>query len=239
MDKNNLIVHETDERTFYLKELLKGKNTDVPTHVFAPNVLIDVRTLTDVPDGSRIVCGRISQEASALSNSRDITVFDYGKDERFQAVNARLTAEGTLKAIIEHSQKSIADCHVLIIGFGRTGSAIARLLNKLDVTCDIATSSSVRPAHAFAKRVIAMKSFDFSGYDVVVNTAPAPIISDKEVMTMNKNAVYIELASVPAINLEYAQYLGIDADIYPALPAKTCPYSAGKAMFDYISEVIL
>ena len=37
---------------------------------------------------------------------------------------------------------------------------------------------------------------------------------------------------------KYAQkYLGIDADIYPALPAKTCPYSAAKAMYDFISEV--
>lgn len=82
-----------------------------------------------------------------------------------------------------------------------------------------------------------MSNFDFSKYDIVINTVPAPIVNDKELMSMKDDCVYIDLASKPAINLDYAKYLGIDADIYPALPAKICPISAAKAMLDYIMEV--
>lgn len=237
MDKNYAIVHETDERMFYLKSMLKGVVFKVPTHIYAPNVLIEVNTLSTVEDGAQIFCGRVAKDAELLANSRDITLFSYNQSEQFQAVNSRLTAEGTLQIIIERSKRSVADCYVFILGFGRTGAAVANILGKLDVAFDVASTSSVRPAHAFAKRVLAMNNFNFSPYDVVINTVPSPIISDKELLSMKDDCVYIDLASKSAINLDYARYLSIDADIYPALPAKTCPYSAAKAMFEYIEEV--
>ena len=234
--KFKAVVHETDERMFYLKSMLDGERFSTPTHVFAPNVLVEAKTLSDVEDGATVYLSRCLDEAKMLANSRDITIFSFSSDERFQAINSRLTAEGALAILIDHSKKSVADCRVLVIGFGRTGAAVTKILCKLDVAVDVATSSSIRPAHAFAKRIIPMRDFDFSPYDAVINTAPSPLVSDKELMSMAKDCVYIDLASVAAINLEYARYLGIDAQIYPALPAKTCPVSAAKAMYDYIKE---
>lgn len=238
MDKYCANIHQTDERTFYLSTMLKGKKFATPTHIFAPNVLIEAKTLADIEDGATVFYGRCLDEAKSLANSRDIRLLDFNSSERFQAVNSRLTAEGCLKTIIEHSQKSIAECHMLVLGFGRTGAAVSKILSKLDISFDVATTASKRPANAFAKRIIQMKEFDFTPYDVIINTVPSPIISDKELMSMKKDAVYIELASLCAINLDYAKYLGIDADIYPALPAKTCPYSAARAMFDFIEEAV-
>lgn len=230
------VVHETDERTFYLKSMLDGTLFPVPTHVFAPNVLVEAKTLTDVDDGATVYCGRILEEAKMLANSRDITLKSYSADEKFQAINSRLTAEGALAILIERLKKSVAESYVFVLGFGRTGAAVTKILCKLDVTTDVATTSSLRPAHAFAKRILPMRDFDFSPYDAVINTVPSAIVSDKQLMSMKKDCVYIDLASTPAINLEYARYLGIDAQIYPALPAKACPVSAAKAMYDYIME---
>jgi dipicolinate synthase subunit A len=91
---------------------------------------------------------------------------------------------------------------------------------------------------AFADNVIKAKDFDFAPYDVVINTAPQQIIDDKEVLTMSPNAIYIDLASKPALSLNFAKYLGIDAEIYPALPAKTAPISAGEAIAEYVRRVL-
>lgn len=236
MEKKLLTIHQTDERMFHLAKMLDKKDFSHPTHIFAPNVLIQPHTLECVPDGGQVFCGRFESDASALANSRDITLSSYQTSEKFQAINSRLTAEGALMVMIERSYKSINDCNVLIMGFGRTGSAMARLLNKLDIAIDIATTSSLRPAHAFANNILPMRDFDFSPYDIVINTVPAPIVKDSWLMTMRKNTVYIDLASKPAINIDYAKYLGIDADLYPALPAKTCPYSAAEAMYKFIME---
>lgn len=236
MKEFRAIVHQTDERMLYLDLLLKDVRLNKPTHIFAPNVVVKAATLTQVEDGAKVYLGKCLDEAKMLANSRDITIVDYSKDEHFQAVNARLTAEGALKEIIEHTVKSISDCIMLILGFGRTGAAMARLLNRLDVTFDVATNASSRPSHAFARKAIPLCDFNLIQYDVIINTVPSPIISDKELTFAKQGCVYIELASTPAINMDFARHIGMDAEIYPALPAKTCPYSAAKAMFDYISE---
>ena len=237
--KNFLItVHETDERMYYLKTLLKGTKTDGPTHVYAPNIIVDTRVLGELEDDAYVFCGRTNEEAELLANSRNITLDVYSKDEKFQAVNSRLTAEGALKIILEKTVKGLFDLNVLVIGFGRTGAAVARILADVGAKLTVASSSSVRQAYALAERVIPTKNFDFAPYDVIVNTVPKPIITDKDTMTLKEGTLYIDLASTPAINLEYARYLGADASIYPALPAKIAPHSAGKAIFDYIQEVL-
>ncbi|MBR4800498.1 MAG: hypothetical protein IK048_02330 [Clostridia bacterium] len=238
MEKYIVNVHETDERMYYLTRMLRGRKIERPTHVFAPNIVVDARTLNEVEDGAYVFLGRTNEEAELLANSRNITLDAYSKNEKFQSVNSRLTAEGTLKIILEKTTKGLFDLSVLVIGFGRTGAAVARLLCDVGAKLTVASNSSVRQAYALAERVIAPKNFDFAPYDVIVNTVPNPIITDKDTMTIQDGTLYIDLASSPAINLEYARYLGADASIYPALPAKTAPYSAGKAIFDYIQEVL-
>ena len=238
MNTNNLTVHHSDERTFFLERLLLKTQFSAPTHVFAPNICVDEKIIDAIEDGANVVLGKCTDGARTLAENRNITLYNIMQNERFQAVNSRLTAEGALMLMIEHSIKSISDCNVLVLGFGRMGSAVANLLNKLNVSLDIATTSSVRPAYAFANNVVPMQDFDFSPYDIVINTVPLDVVNDADLMSMKKDTVYIDLASKPAINLEYARYLGVDANIYPALPAKTCPYSAARAMQEYILEVI-
>lgn len=238
MEKFLLTVHETDERMYYLKRMLKETKVPKPTHAFAPNIMIDARALEDIEDGAYVFCGRVDKEGEALANSRNITLDVYSKDEKFQAINSRLTAEGALKILLERSTKGLFDIKALIIGFGRTGSAVARILSDVGVNLDVASVSSVRQAYAVAERVIPPANFDFAPYDVIINSVPKPIIKDKDTMTLKEGTLYIDLASTPAINLEYARYLGADASIYPALPAKVAPFSAGKAIYDYISEVL-
>lgn len=237
MEKFLFTVHETDERMYYLKKLLAKRYCPTPTHVFAPNVIVDARALETVEDDSYVFCGRTNEEAELLANSRNITLDVYSKDEKFQSINSRLTAEGTLKIVLEKSPKGLWDVKALVIGYGRTGAAVARILTDAGVRLDVASDSSTRQAYALAERVIPSRNFDFKDYDVIVNTVPKPIITDKDTMTLKEGTLYIDLASTPAINLEYARYLGADASIYPALPAKVAPYSAGKAIFNYIQEV--
>ncbi len=235
----NITVHKSDERTFFLQKLLDESNLSfsTKTHVFAPNIKITPTTLDSVQNGENIVCGRIDEDTRLLCSQRDVGVFCMIENEKFQAYNSRLTAEGALNVIANHSLKSVSECAYLILGFGRTGAACARLLNLIGATLDIATNSSLRPAHAFARAIVGLNSFDFSPYDVVINTVPKPIITDLDAMTFKQGAIYVDLASTPALNLEYARYLGVDADIYPALPAKISPISAATAMLEYIKEI--
>ena len=235
--KSNLLVELTDERMVYLKRLLKDVVLPRGAHIFAPNIAVDLSVL-DGEDTSAIVCGKCAPGLQNAAKERGVDVYNMMTNEKFLAVNSRLTAEGALMMLLQKCAVSIAESRVLIMGFGRTGAAVARLLNRLDVDVSIATNSSSRPAFAFSSNVLPLADFDFSSYDAVINTVPHPIVRDDALNTFKRGAVYVDLASTPAVNLDYAKYLGVDADIYPALPAKVCPYSAAVAMKDYILEVI-
>ena len=234
----DFIIHQTDARMFFLRQEL-GFSPKKNTHIFAPNILLGAKDLEGFNGGEIVIGGRADNEAIALFNSLDIKYFNMLEDEIFQARNARLTAEGTLDIILSHSFVSIDRLKVLVIGFGRTGAAVVKLLRDVGVnTLTVATNSSLRPAMAFADNVIKSSNFDFAPYDIVINTAPQQIIDDKEILTFSSSAIYIDLASKPALSLNFAKYLGVDADIYPALPAKTAPISAGEAIADYVRRVL-
>lgn len=229
------VIYQTDERMYLLREELNGYSPDKRTHVFAPNVPLNAARIESVAAEEVVVGGRADEEALALFNSQDITYKNILEDEVFQAVNARLTAEGALNVFFNHSLLSLGDSRLLVIGFGRTGAAVARIFKDSGVgELTVATTASKRPAAAFADKVIDAANFNFAAYDVVINTVPKPIISDNETLTFKPTALYIDLASSPALSLCFAKYIGIDADVYPALPAKTSPRSAARAIKDYI-----
>ena len=229
------VVYETDERMFFLKRQLAGFRPVADTHIFAPNLLLSKERLEGVKEGDHLVCGRL--EADALDKGRGAIVHPILKNERFQAVNARLTAEGALGILIEHSMHSLWDMRVLVLGFGRTGAAMCRILDRLGVETDVATEGSPRPAGAFARRVTTASSANLGDYDAIVNTVPAKLISDERILGVRHDVVYIDLASTPGADIDRLKTLGLDADIYPALPAKCSPASAATAMRDYILEV--
>lgn len=230
------IIYETDERTYFLKRMLRDKSPARDTHVFAPNLTLTESELEDVKSGDVLVCGKLSDGAAAYCAENGVTVRNMLKDADFAAENARLTAEGALGIMLEHGVTALCDMKVLVTGFGRTGAAVCRLLSSLGVDFDVATTASPRPARAFATAVFSPADVDFARYDVIVNTVPERIFSDEQALAMPADGVYIDLASRPAVNLGMLTGLGLDAGIYPALPAKCCPKSAARAMMKFVTE---
>ncbi|MCQ2602323.1 MAG: hypothetical protein MJ193_00195 [Clostridia bacterium] len=236
----DFVIYETDERMFLLKNELEGITPPVRTHIFAPNIVLDEKNTIDINGGEYVVYGKSKPETAEFLSNKGVKMFNIAKNEDFQAVNSRLTAFGALKTMLSHANSAPDDLDILIIGFGRTGCALARLLDAIGVkSLTISTNSSLRQAKAFANDVIESSNFDFSKYDVIFNTAPEKIVTDKEILSFKPTAIYIDLASTPALSLCFAKYIGIDADIYPALPAKVCPKSAAKAIADYIKKEVI
>ena len=97
------IVYETDERMFFLKKQLEGLRPLVNTHIFAPNLVLSAERLDNVREGETLVCGKLDEGAETLAQCKKLRVCRMLADEKFQAANARLTAEGALGIIIGHS----------------------------------------------------------------------------------------------------------------------------------------
>lgn len=238
MDRYCFVLDECDDRMKYLKAELKQCHNEAGTkcYVFSPNVLMTQESVRGLEDGSVLIFGRIADDAIPLIETKALRAYCLLKDEEFAARNAILTAEAALAILIDRSKLALSELNVLIVGFGRIGAALANYLCRLGVRTTIATSASSRPARAFSDKVISTQNIDFSPYDVVVNTAPAIIATDQQVLSLKENSIFIELASNPSINLNFARYVGVDADIYPALPTKYSPISAARIIMDFIKE---
>ena len=158
--------------------------------------------------------------------ARGAYLFDAEKDEGFIEENAVLTAEATLGLLLS-LPRAPGDLRVGIIGYGRIGSALCRMLLFLGAHVRIYTErASLRAAlgsegiESRAIRYIAGEALDLSGLDLLIQTAPANIFT-------KENAPIC-----PLWNLAAAGYIGEGVAVrqLSALPAKIFPESGGLAL---------
>ncbi|MEG1791428.1 MAG: NAD(P)-dependent oxidoreductase [Clostridia bacterium] len=204
-------------------------------YIFAPNYLLKSQKLSSIPNNSIIYCGRSDFDYTLEISSRNIDVFEYSKDEEFSIKNADYTAEATLFLMLGLMDYQLVDAKVLIIGFGRCGRAMCKYLYNLRANLTIMTD---KPYEAMLfGAATSYENENFGKYDVIINTAPRNVISDLQLEKLKKGVIVIDLASSPyGLNHIKARELGINSDIYPALPARFRVESATRAIFDFISK---
>lgn len=195
-----------------------------------PNIMLDDNLNLNTENVSTIFCGRYEKEYIKKINS---IVYSYLDDENFGQKNADYTAESALSLIITKSFLSIYDQKILIIGFGKIGTALTKLFTKLGLKFDIATNSS-KLAKTFCNKTIKYEDIELKKYDSIINTAPTT--HNFSFAGVRKNQIFIELASNPSIDLNEAQKYFLSAEKYPALPSKDCKESAGLLIAKFISE---
>ena len=75
--------------------------------------------------------------------------------------------------------------------------------------------------------------------DVVFNTVPSVILTSSVLGRVKSKPLYIEIASLPGgIDLSAARDARIRTVFAPSLPGKYSPRSAGKYIFETISDIL-
>lgn len=150
---------------------------------------------------------------------------DFLKDPRYLAENAAITAHCALCIAMEKLPVTLRDCPVLVIGWGRIGKCLAALLKALGANVTIAARKEEdrAMAHGLGYSAVDIQGLSFSliRYRVVFNTVPAPILEKAQMACCRKDALKIDLASVPGM-------AGDDVVWARGLPGKMAPESSGK-----------
>ncbi|MBR7060734.1 MAG: hypothetical protein IKI34_03270 [Eubacterium sp.] len=183
-------------------------------------------------DGKPVFAGNVNKPG----------VFDYTKDESFAIKNAYLTAEAAIAIAIENSDFSLINSPVLICGYGRIGKALEDLLGAF--TKDITVCARKDEQRALAE-CRGSKTADFEkllhceDYLFIFNTVPHPVFSVRELMTVNKEALLIDLASFPGgVDKHYAKHFKLNFIEARGLPAKYSPKIAGEFAAQTIDKII-
>lgn len=192
-------------------------------------------------EGGIVFAGRPTPELRTLCDNSSYELYDYLEREELAVSNAVLTAEGALETAIRATPRSIHDANVLILGFGRIGKICAGYFSALgaDVSAaarkkrDIAwiAAGGYRPVDLTDENAVLAA---LSEADIILNTAPAKLITAQRDAAVREDAVLIELASVPCT--------GEDTHIHRVkaggLPGKTAPVTAGEIIASAVENIL-
>ena len=162
---------------------------------------------------------------------------------RYHTANALPTAEGAIQIAMEELPITLHDARVLVIGFGRLGRTLAPRLRALGARVWV---SARRYEQRAAAESMGLGSEGMHrlpdwlcGYDLVLNTVPAPVLGVEELAALKERALVIDLASRPGgVDMDAAATLGVRVIWALSLPGKVAPVTAGRYIKDTIYHIM-
>ena len=178
------------------------------------------RILEMLPQYITVIGGGL--EHPALEGYRQM---DLLKDEMYLAKNAAITAECALQVAAGSMTTTFAGTPVLVIGWGRIGKCLARLLKALGAHVTVAARKSADRAMLEALGYKAADPACIEGsFSVIFNTAPAPVLDCPQ-------GINIDLASCRGL-------AGRDVIWARGLPGIHAPESSGQLIADTVLRLI-
>lgn len=228
--------------------ILPVASNDETGKIFTPassqDIILGEKELNLLAEAGVIYCGVASnllKDAAKKTRHKLTEVMDI---DGVAVPNAYLTAEGTLFLAMSRFSSSISDLKVAVLGYGRVGKETAKLFRALGARVVVFSRNKKEMAEGRAQ------NFDIRFYNgitavlpkvnILVNTVPALIVSDKMMKFMRPDVLMIDLASAPGgIDSVSAKERGLEVLNAPGIPGKYAPVSAGNILADfYLLELL-
>ncbi len=170
-------------------------------------------------------------------------VFDYAEREDFAVLNAVITAEGVLEIAMRERECALWGSRVLIVGFGRIGKMCCKMFSGIgaSVCASARKSGDIALIKAFGYESYETRKIEdiIADFDIIINTVPQRIITDKALEKVKKGAIIIDTASTPGgVDINAAKALGINALWALSLPGKVAPKTSGDIICDTVLTVL-
>lgn len=176
----------------------------------------DLETVLSVlPRNVTVIGGNLQHPVLAGYETVDLL-----QDAFYVSENADITARCAIKLLSDCLPCTLKDCPVLILGWGRIGKCLARLLRANDARVTVYARKETDRGLLKALGYAVQDTPNPIGFRAVINTAPAPVLPD-----CPKDILKMELSSVMGIG-------GNDVLWAKGLPATCAPESSGKLIAD-------
>lgn len=205
---------------------------------------LPLETLLAALEPGQILCGGlVSPSVRRAAEKRGLRVFDYYAREECMVANAVPTAEGAVQVAMEELPMTLHSARVLILGFGRVGKLTAHRMGALGAKVTVAARDyedlAWAAAYGHETSRVADLSCELGGFDLVVNTIPAPILDRQRLTWVNPEAFLLDLASAPGgMDRTAAAELGLRVLSSPGLPGRTAPVTAAAAIRDAVYHIL-
>ncbi len=155
-------------------------------------------------------------------------VIDLLKDPIYLSKNANITAHCAVRLAMNKLTCILPDCKILIIGWGRIGKCLAKLLRDMGCPVTVAARKETDRAMlvALGYDACSIENADPEAFDLIYNTAPEMIFP-----VCPGNALKIDLASKLGLG-------GSDVLWARGLPGKMAPASSGQLIAETVLRLL-
>lgn len=196
--------------------------------------------------GVQLLCGgKLSSGFCAMCDARGIAVFDYYEREEFAIANAVPTAEGAIEIAMKELPITLDGASALVIGYGRIGKVLSRLLRSLGVHVTVSARKPSDLAWIKTESYIAAETgklgelFAKARFDMIFNTVPHMVLGKAELENIPAGTLIVDLASKPGgVDIREAEKLSHNVIWALSLPGKVAPVTSGHIIADTILAYI-
>lgn len=214
--------------------ILSGQTLTLPEEMMA-----------SLPKKTLIFTGLAGVLLKQMTAKLDLRLVELMNLDEVAILNSIPSAEGVVQMAMEMLPVTIHGSSALVIGFGRTGRTLARLLSAMGARTEVAARKVADLARITEMNLIPVAFADMADRlgeaDVIFNTVPAPVLTEDILMNIKPGTVIIDVATAPGgTDFQQAERLGIKAVLAPSLPGRVAPKTAGrilaKAIISFMAE---
>ncbi len=208
------------------------------------NIKLTKETLRDLPKSCIVYTGMARKYLMDLTKELQLKLVELLDRDDIAIYNSIPTVEGTLMMAIQNTDFTIHSSNAMVLGFGRTGMSLARVLHLLGARVKVGAR---RPEHLARIYEMGFTPFHINDLDknvedvdLLFNTIPRMIVTAKVIANIPYHALIIDLASKPGgTDFRYAEKRGIKALLAPGLPGIVAPKTAGNIIANVLTMLII
>jgi dipicolinate synthase subunit A len=197
-----------------------------------------------IPPGTPVLVGVARPLLKEMAVTHGWQLHETADMDEMAILNAIPTAEGALMLAMQELPITIHGSEAFVLGLGRTGFALARLLDGVGARVTVIDRGVSDRAWAFREGWAAFSFSDMAiiieRADVIFNTVPAMVLTEPMLALTKPEVLIIDLASAPGgTDFKAAEVLKRKALLALGLPGKVAPKTAGRILARVYPTLIL
>lgn len=207
------------------------------------NIRLDDRLFAAIGRKAPLFIGVLNPMQAPIAAAHGVRVVELTAVDEIAIANSIPTAEGAVQLAMEKLPVTIHGASALVLGFGRCGITLARLLDAMGARVEVVARQAADRARAVEMGLQpwtwAQLSEVVGRQDVIFNTVPMVTMTDAILSKTRPDVLIIDIASAPGgTNFEAAKRLGRRAVLAVGLPGKVAPITAGRILAEHLPALI-
>lgn len=187
------------------------------------------------PPGAMLIANKAGDALRQNARDAGLRLLEYGNLPSYQRENGQITAENAVQIAMKHRLRTLRGSDALVIGWGNIGKPLVQLLMAMGAHAGAAVRREEQLWQLKGQGTTPLLSCkleqEIGEYDIVFNTAPAPLLTEAVMQQLRPGALVVDLASSPGgVDWDAAKRLEIKAVQALGLPGVFTPVSGAIAI---------